>query len=152
MDDVPETSGTNYPAPYDGPCILRRKKAVADHGGLTQFGAHIITLITLAPGVWASHRHWHSAEDEFIMILKGTPLFIDDSGETRLNPGDITAHPANDGNGHHMKNDTEDEVEFLVIGSRMPETDHCHYPDVDLDLPANGTANRRYHHKDGTPY
>jgi len=149
MEDVPETCGTNYPAPHDTPCIKRRRKAIGDFGGLTQFGAHIITL---SPGVWASHRHWHSHEDEFVMILKGSPLFIDNNGEVRLQPGDITVHPANDGNGHHMKNDTNADVEFLVIGTRAPEGDHCHYPDVDLDLPASGTEKREYRHKNGKPY
>jgi len=149
LDDVIETSGTTYPAPFDGPCIRRRKKAIGDASGLTQFGAHIITL---PPGSWSSQRHWHSAEDEMVYILKGTPLFIDDSGETRLRPGDITAHPFADGNGHHMKNDTEEEVQFLIIGTRNPETDSAHYPDIDLDLPANGTVERAFIRKNGTPY
>lgn len=149
LEDVPETSGTNYPAPFDTPCIARRKKAVGDAAGLTQFGAHIITL---PPGAWSSQRHWHSAEDELVYILTGSPLYIDDNGETRLHPGDITAHPASDGNGHHMKNDTDKDVQFLIIGSRNPEKDHAAYPDIDLDLPANGTTKRIYLRKDGSTY
>lgn len=149
LEEVAETSGTNYPAAFAAPCIPRRKKAIGDAGGLTQFGAHIITL---PPGAWSSQRHWHSGEDELVMILEGHPLLIDDDGETQLRPGDITTHPANDGNGHHMKNQTEQDVKFLIIGTRSAETDHAHYPDIDLDLPANGTAKRDYHRKDGTPY
>ena len=149
LDEIIETSGDDYPAPFDKPCFTRRKKAVGDFGGLTQFGAHIITL---PPGAWSSQRHWHSAEDELVMILQGHPTFIDDAGETTLKPGDITAHPAGDRNGHHMKNDTEEDVQFLIIGTRNPQKDHAGYPDIDLDLPANGTAKRVYVRKDGTPY
>lgn len=149
LKNVPETSGTNYPAPFDTPCVHRRKKAIGDFGGLTQFGAHIITL---PPGSWSSQRHWHSHEDELVYILKGTPLFIDDDSETRLSPGDFTAHPAGDGNGHHMKNDTDEDVSFLIIGTRNPKADSGHYPDIDLSIPANGTANRVFTRKDGTPY
>jgi len=149
LDDVPETSGTTYPAPFDAPCIARRKKAIGDHCGLTQFGAHIITL---PPGSWSSQRHWHSAEDEFVMILEGHPTFIDDSGEIKLSPGDITAHPARDGNGHHMQNRSDSDVKFLIIGTRHPETDSGHYPDIDLAIPANGTPDRVFTRKDGTPY
>ncbi|WP_026942211.1 cupin domain-containing protein [Hellea balneolensis] len=149
LDDVPETNGTNYPTPYDSPCISRRKKAISDASRLTQFGAHIITL---PPGAWSSQRHWYSAEDELVYIIKGSPLFIDEKGETRLNPGDITAHPAGDENGHHMKNDTNEDVQFLIIGTRNPVEDHAHYPDIDLDLPANGPAERHYRRKDGRPY
>ena len=149
LENVVETSGTDYPNPYDTPCIMRRKKALGDYAGLTQFGAHIITL---PPGSWSSQRHWHSAEDEFIMILEGHPTFIDDHGETELAPGDITAHPANDGNGHHMQNRAEKEVCFLIIGTRNPKADSGHYPDIDLAIPANGTPDRIFTRKDGSPY
>ena len=86
------------------------------------------------------------------MILDGHPTLFEDGGETVLKPGDITAHPAGSGNGHHMKNLTQGDVRFLIIGSRNPAADHAHYPDIDLDLPANGTSDRIYHRKDGTPY
>lgn len=149
LDKVAETVGTTYPAPFDTPCRSRGKKAIGDAGGLTQFGAHIITL---PPGAWSSQRHWHSAEDELVMIMEGHSTFIDDDGETILNPGDITAHPAGDGNGHHMINNTDKDVRFLIIGTRNPEKDDCHYPDINLDLPANGTAERIFSNKNGTPY
>jgi len=149
LDDVAETIGTNYPAPLDTPCIARRKKAIGDHGGLTQFGAHIITL---PPGSWSSQRHWHSAEDELVMVLEGHPTFMDDNGEIDLAPGDMTAHPAGDGNGHHMQNRTDSDVKFLIIGTRNPKVDSGHYPDIDLAIPANGTSNRIFTRKDGTPY
>jgi len=54
--------------------------------------------------------------------------------------------------GHHMKNETDQEVSFLIIGGRHPEADHCAYPDIDLDLPANGTPQRDYRRKDGALY
>jgi len=74
LENVVETSGTNYPAPFDAPCLARRKQAIGDAGGLTQFGAYIITL---PPNSWSSQRHWHSAEDELVMILDGHPTLID---------------------------------------------------------------------------
>jgi len=98
---------------------------------ITQFGVHHITL---PPGIWASQRHHHSAEDEFVYILSGHPTLIDDDGETTLSPGDSCAHPAGDGNGHHLINKTEEDVTFLVVGTRTPETDHCRYPDADLEV------------------
>lgn len=146
---VQKRVGSTYPAPFDAPCAARASLRLGDAGGLTQFGAH---LITLPPGAWSSQRHHHSAEDEFIYILSGHPSFIDDSGEQVLNPGDCTAHPSGDENGHHMINRTDEDVTFLVIGSRSPEIDSGVYPDIDLDIPANGTPNRVFKHKDGRPY
>ncbi len=146
---APRRTGTGYPPPFDAPCRCRRRVSVGDAGGLTQFGAHIITL---PPGEWSSQRHWHSGEDELVMILEGHPTFIDDNGEAELKPGDFTAHPAGEANGHHMINRTETDVKFLIIGTRSPETDSGHYPDIDLAIPANGTAARIFTRKDKTPY
>jgi len=147
--DVEVTTGTSYPAHLDERCKTRISCRLSDAGGLTQFGVHHITL---PPGCWASQRHHHSAEDEFVYILSGAPTLIDKTGETLLKPGDSCAHPAGDGNGHHLINRTNEEVTFLIMGTRNPEQDHVHYPDVDLDLPANGTVTRKTFHKDGTPY
>ena len=143
------TIGTTYPQPLDEPCKTRVSRRLSNAGGLTQFG---VNHVTLPPGCWASQRHHHSAEDEFVYILSGKPTLIDDDGETPLSPGDSCAHPAGDGNGHHLINETQDDVTFLVIGTRNPEIDHCRYPDIDLDLPANGTSIRQKYHKDGTSY
>jgi len=33
---------------------------------------------------------------------------------------------------------------FLVIGASNAEKDHVKYPDIDLDLPANGTKERAF--------
>lgn len=149
LTTLPERTGTGYPAPHDTPCQKRHRRSLSQAGNLTQFGAHIITL---PQGEWSSQRHWHSAEDELIYIISGHPTLFDDSGEVQLSPGDVTTHPANDGNGHHMINKTDADVVFLIIGTSMAEKDTCHYPDIDLHLPANGTTSRQYQHKDGTPY
>ena len=136
--------GVAYPAPFDEPCQSKQSLRLSEAGGLTQFGAH---LVTLPPGCYASQRHHHSAEDEFVYILSGHPTFIDDDGETVLNPGDVTCHPAGDGNAHHMINHTDVDVTFLAVGTRRPDVDHCRYPDVDMDLPPNGTMKRVFQAK-----
>jgi len=145
---IPEKVGTGYPPPFDAPCLNRTGRDLSTPSGLTQFGAR---LVTLPPGSWSSQRHWHSHEDELIYIVSGHPTFIDDEGPQTLTPGDFTAHPGGDGNGHHMKNETDEDVMFLVIGARAPDKDHCRYPDVDMDLPCNGTDERVFVRKDGSP-
>ena len=87
-----------------------------------------------------------------VIVLKGHPTLFDERGPQTLSPGDITAHKAGVPNGHHMKNETNELIKFLIIGGRAPETDHVQYPDIDLCLPANGTSNRRYTHNNGEPY
>lgn len=122
--------------------------SLGDAGELTQFGAH---LVTLPPSTWASQRHAHSAEDEFCYILSGHPTLIDDEGEHLLNPADALTHKAGDGNAHHLVNKSDQEVRFLVVGSRQPETDDVTYPDIDLAVHADGTPARHFTRQDGKP-
>lgn len=147
--DIEIRTGSGYPAPFDKPCIARRSERLSDAGGLTQFGVH---RVVLEPGAWSSQRHWHTHEDELVYILEGKPTFVDNDGEKQLEPGDVTTHVAGDANGHHMINRTEEDVVFLIVGTRAPEQDTGHYPDIDLHIPANGTTKRKFTNKRGDPY
>jgi len=147
IDAAPESRGTRYPAPYDTPCLERVRKRLGDAGGLTQFG---VNLLTLAPGVWSAQRHWHVEEDEFVFVVAGEVVLIDDAGEHVLRAGDCAAFPRNDRNGHHLVNRSKAPALILEIGTRTPDDgDTCFYPDADLiwDGP-QGRCTRR----DGTPY
>jgi len=141
--------GTNYPAPYDEPCLEREGIDLSTPGGLTQFG---VRLVTLPAGSWSSQRHWHSHEDELVYVISGHPTLVDDNGPQQLAPGDVTVHPGGDDNGHHMKNESDAPVTYLVVGTRAAPLDHCRYPDIDLDLPMNGTETRVPVRKDGSSF
>lgn len=94
-------------------------------GGITQFGAY---LDTLDPGAWSGHRHWHSAEDEFIYLLSGTATLRDDHGMTDLFPGDAVCWRHGAPNGHHLTNRGDVPARWLIVGSRA-KGDICTYPD-----------------------
>ena len=145
LENVPELKGTSYPAPFDEPCKLRVRKRLGDPGGLTQFG---VNLLTLQPGVWSSQRHWHSEEDEFVYVLSGEVVLIDDGGETTLRAGDCAAFPKGDGNGHHLVNRSNAVATCLEIGTRSHD-DVCLYPDKDLRIAEREGV---FTHRDGTPY
>ncbi len=138
--------GSGYPPPYDEPCRERRRLRLGDAAGLTQFG---VNLLRLAPGVWSSQRHWHSAEDEFVYVLEGEVVLVSDAGEEVLRAGDCAGFRAGDRNGHQLQNRSGAEAVLLEIGARHPDRDAVDYPDIDLTIPA---ATRTFAHKDGTPY
>jgi uncharacterized cupin superfamily protein len=146
---VPKSSGTRYPRPFDEPCRKRSWLRLGDAAGLTQFG---VNLLRLPPGAWSSQRHWHSHEDEFVYVLRGEVVLVDDDGEVRLRPGDSAGFPAGDRNGHCLQNRSEEDAELLVVGSRMDE-DHGEYPDIDMKFAAGRYGEGgEFLHKDGTPY
>ncbi len=128
-DTLPVISGSGYLPPYRDAVAGRSWRAVAAAGGLTQFGAN---LVTLAPGSWSSQRHWHSAEDEMVVMLAGEAVLVEDGGETLLHAGDIATFRAGDANGHHLQNRTAEPVIFVAIGTDRPAQDECHYPDIDM--------------------
>jgi len=136
-----------YPAPFHEGMGPMTGAPLGDRGGLTQYGAHIDTLM---PGGHASQRHWHENEDEFVMILSGQAVMIDDVGEHVMRPGDCAAHPAGDGNGHHLRNDGDEPCAYLIVGGRLPD-EIAHYPDIDMKMVRLG-GKGGFQKRDGTPY
>ena len=107
-------------------------------------------LDSLEPGALSSLRHWHLNEDEFVMVLSGELVMIEDEGETLLRPGDCATHKAGVANGHHLVNRASANASFLVVGTRAA-TDRAHYPDVDM-LALKDEGGSRFVHRDGSPY
>ena len=128
-ETLPAVTQTGYLPPHNVPVQGRSRTLIAAAGGLTQFGAN---LVTLAPGAWSSQRHWHTAEDELVVVLTGTLILVENSCETAMHPGDIAAFKAGAANGHHLQNRSAAAASFLAIGTDNPETDQCHYPDIDM--------------------
>ena len=137
--------GIPYPPPYDAISSRRVRKRLADVGGLEDFG---VNLTRLPPGNWSSQRHWHSHEDEFVFVLEGEVVLVEDGTETVLGSGDCAAFPKNSGNGHHLINRSDADALYLEIGSRHPE-DLTTCSDIDMQ---SANSDGRFVHKDGTPY
>jgi len=135
-------TGSGYPEPYASMMNKRSYLRVGDAGGLTQFGANITVL---EPGGVSSMRHWHTTEDEFVMVTRGEVVLVNDDGETLMHEGDCAAFPAGVENGHHFINRSEDEARFLVIGTRASR-ETVYYSDVDMmvvDVDGVGTFTRK---------
>ncbi|MGN7869219.1 cupin domain-containing protein [Paracoccus sp. 22332] len=144
---VPVKTGSIYPAPYAAMMAGRSSLRLGQAAGLTQFG---VNLVTLEPGALSSLRHWHRAEDEFVMVTEGECVMITDDGEEIMRPGDCVGFPANTPDGHHFVNRSTAPARFLVIGSKAAE-EVATYSDVDLVLTLkDGVAT--YTHKDGRLY
>ncbi|MGJ5181140.1 cupin domain-containing protein [Bradyrhizobium oligotrophicum] len=142
---VPRRKGSGYPAPHDQPCSERIRQRLGEAGGLVDFG---VNLMQLPPGGWSSQRHWHSHEDEFVYVLAGELVLIEDGGESILRAGDCAAFAKGTGNGHHLVNRSVTTATYLEVGSRSPD-DVTTCSDVDM---MSSNADGRFLHTDGTPY
>jgi len=136
-----------YPDPWGAATQGREKTALGDVAGLTQFG---VNLTRLTPGAASALRHWHEAEDEFVYVLEGEIMLIEDGGATVLHPGDAAGFKAGLSNGHQLVNKSQRDALYLEVGTRA-KRERAHYSDVDLvyDRDASGF---RFSRRSGEPY
>ena len=143
LEAIEPTNRTSYPPPFDREVQGRWQRPLAPATGITEFG---VRHVTLAPGAWSSQRHWHDNEDEFLVMLSGEAVLVEDEGHTTLRSGDLVGWRKGTGNGHHLRNESEADCTFVVFGAG--ECTGGGYSDIDMLFTADG----RYTHKDGTPY
>lgn len=149
LASAPTGEGTRYPAPHAEPCRARRWIKLGDAAGLTQFG---VNLVTLPPGAWASQRHWHTHEDEFVYVVEGELTLVTDDGEEVMRAGDAAGFKAGVENGHHLQNRSDAPARFLIVGSR-DDRDHGQYPDIDMQfLPGRYSGGGGFRRKDGSSF
>lgn len=140
---IPQVNRTGYPAEHAAEVAGRWYRRLAPAAGLTHFGA---SHVVLKPGAWSSQRHWHEGEDELLVMLSGEAVLVEDDSRTVLRAGDVAAWPAGVHNGHHLRNESDADCAFIVIGAG--DELGGSYPDIDMAFTPEGT----YVRKDGTPY
>ena len=144
---LPVDVRTGYPPPHDKMVAGRSRKRLGNAAGLDQFG---VNLTTLKPRSASTLRHWHDNEDEFVYVLEGELVLVENEGETVMRPGDAAGFKAGVANGHHFLNRSDRDAVYLEIGSRA-KTERAHYSDVDLAV-VKDEAGFRYTRKNGTPF
>lgn len=150
LSTVPVSSGTRYPRRFHhvlGDISARRWQRVGDAAGLSRFG---VNRVVLAPGAVSSLRHWHTTEEEFVVVLEGEAVMRTDDGETLMRAGDMVGFPARFENGHCFINRSAAPAVLLAVGMR-DDDDETNYSDVDLfaksERNGGGFVSRA-----GTPY
>ncbi|MDE2596165.1 MAG: cupin domain-containing protein [Sphingomonadales bacterium] len=107
----------------------RRTWTVTRQFGLTQFG---VNRVELPPGGWSTNRHWHSANDEAVIVVSGELVLVSDDGEEVLRAGDCVCFKAGVANGHHLQNRSQEPAVYFDIGGRDP-WDVSRFPDIGLE-------------------
>ncbi len=149
ISSVAAVAATGYPAPYRHVVDGRSRQRLGDAGGLSQYG---VNLTRLKPGAASALRHWHETEDEFVFVLEGALILVEDGGETPLKAGEAAAFPAGAPEGHHLVNRSQSDAVYLEIGARTA-ADKVTYTDPSVDLMAiNEGDGWRYVHKNGAPW
>jgi uncharacterized cupin superfamily protein len=143
---IPAQSSSTYPKKFAHVLARREKQRLGDAVGLTQFGVNITRIKV---GGSSALRHWHEAEDEFIYMLEGELVLVENGGETVLRPGDAAGFKAGSGIGHCLLNRGGRDALYLEVGTRAGR-ERVHYPDDDMVMERDGSA-RRYMTRAGAP-
>jgi uncharacterized cupin superfamily protein len=147
IDRIAIDTHTGYPEAFRQAVDGRERKRLGNAAGLDQFG---VNLARLKPGAASSQRHWHMHEDEFIYVIEGEIVLVEDGGETVLRPGDAAGWKAGAPNGHCLINRAGHDAIYLEIGTRAPR-EVVDYPDIDMRA-VRDDKGQRYLHKSGAPY
>jgi len=139
--------GARYPEHLRAAFATREKRVLVDPLGLTNFG---VNLVHMPPGSESALRHWHTREDEFVIVIEGELTLLTNAGETILGPGMAAGFPAGKADGHCLVNRSGRDAVYLEVGDRRAG-DEVTYPDVDLAAIWRD-GGRVYVHKDGRHY
>lgn len=86
------------------------------------------TLYALEPGERICPYHLHYIDEEWLLVLDGTPT-LRTPDETRiLRTGDVVAFPRGPAGAHEVRNESESSVRVLMLSTR-DNADVIAYPD-----------------------
>ena len=143
---VPAQQIASYPQKFAAVIAGREKQKLGDAVGIGQFGVNITRI---KPGSASALRHWHEKEDEFIYVLEGELVLMEDTGETVLKPGDAAGFKCGSAVGHCLVNRGTRDAVYLEVGTRAAR-ERVYYSDVDMIMEREG-GRRRYLSRSGAP-
>ena len=86
------------------------------------------SVYALPPGgaLWPYHLHW--ANEEFLVVLEGSPTLRTPDGETRLAPGDAALFRRGPAGAHQVVNRSDGAARVILV-STMVSPEVGEYPD-----------------------
>ena len=86
------------------------------------------TMFEVEPG-WASLYHLHYANEEWLLVLDGTPTVRTSEGERELRAGDVAVFRRGQAGAHQISNRSDAPARFVVFSS-MLDPDVVEQPDA----------------------
>jgi uncharacterized cupin superfamily protein len=117
--------GDEWEGGRDRPGWQWKRLPVGKRLGAEQIGAG---LYELAPGQKTFPYHFHYAQEEWLIVLRGEPTLRDPSGERRLAAGDCVLFKCGPDGAHLVRNDTDEPARLLILSSSA-DVEIAVYPD-----------------------
>jgi uncharacterized cupin superfamily protein len=116
-----------FDSEQERPGFSYRRARIGWQAGTERLGA---SLYEVPSGQATFPYHWHSANEELLIVLRGTPSLRTPDGWRDLADGEVVAFPVGEGGAHQIANRGEEPVRFLMI-SEMKAPELNVYPDTD---------------------
>jgi uncharacterized cupin superfamily protein len=111
------------PPGYEKTRAARVGKAI----GATQMG---MSIYELPPGQAVCPYHFEWTDEEWLIVLAGTPTLRTPEGERTLEPGDTVCFRAGPEGAHQVRNDAEELARIAMLSTKNP-FGIAEYPDSD---------------------
>ncbi len=104
--------------------------------GMFRFGPNLgaertgTTVYELPPGESVCPYHYEYGEEEWLLVLAGSPSVRDPEGTEQLEPFDVVFFPPGPAGAHQIRNDTDETARVLMWGMVVIPTATA-YPDSD---------------------
>ena len=102
-----------------------RRARIGRHAATERLGA---SLYEIPPGQATFPYHWHSANEELMIVLEGRPSLRTPEGWRELEPGEVVSFPRGPDGAHQLHNRSEATARLLIV-SEMNAPEVCGYPD-----------------------
>ena len=115
----------DFDAAQDRPGFSWRRARLGRQAGAERLGASVFEL---PPGEASFPLHYHYANEEMLVVLRGRPTLRTTGGERELSEGEVVAFVVGERGAHQLINRTEDPVRLLLV-SEMVGPEVIVYPD-----------------------
>lgn len=138
MDDYPTTiNADGIYEPFSIDCVPKETHLHGTRFGMTYQhlsryggGSQIsLAMEVLEPGRQANPAHYHTAEEEHVLMLEGSATLMLGARRYILLPGHYVCFPAGQRAGHALYNHTDTPCRYLVLGNPQPH-DVAVFPDT----------------------
>jgi uncharacterized cupin superfamily protein len=86
-------------------------------GALVGAGETGMSVYELPPGQSICPYHYEYGEEEWLLVLAGTPTLRHADGTDRLEPWDVVCFPSGPDGAHGVRNETEETVRVLMFST-----------------------------------
>lgn len=108
------------------PGFSSRRARIGWQAGTERLGA---SLYELPPGSATFPYHWHSANEELLVVLRGRPSLRIPAGWRELEEGEVVSFPVGERGAHQIVNRGGEAVRFMIV-SEMNAPELSGYPDT----------------------